>query len=166
MIDTLLNAGAKAEVTNRNGISPLYMASLYGNPAVINQLIRRGADAKAKGPNGETMVMLASRNGNPEAVKALIAAGADVNAKEPIRGTTALMWAVEQKHPAAVKALLEGGADFKARSGNAGNPQKLHGFFRRKQQCRGTDRQDATLCRRQRRAISRRADPSWQHFAQ
>jgi len=30
MIDTLLNAGAKTEVTNRNGISPLYMASLYG----------------------------------------------------------------------------------------------------------------------------------------
>jgi ankyrin repeat protein len=123
MLDVLLQAGARAKITNRNGISPLFMASLYGNPAVITRLLKQGADAGEKGPNGETMLMLAARNGNPEAVKTLLAAGADVNAKESIRGTTALMWAVEQKHPGAVKALLEGGADFRARSGNAGNPR-------------------------------------------
>ena len=36
MTDSLLRAGAKAAVTNRNGVSPLYMASLYGNPAIIS----------------------------------------------------------------------------------------------------------------------------------
>src|SRR6266699_1926761 len=106
----------QVDVANREGITPLAMASLYGNAPMIEKLLKAGADAKQRGRNGETMVMLAARNGNPEAIRVLLAAGADVNAKENLRGTTALMWAVEQKHSAAVKALLDGGADFRARS--------------------------------------------------
>src|ERR1041384_6598313 len=52
MADVLLRAGAKAQVTNKDGISPLYMAALYGNPTIVNSLIKSGADAKGKGPSG------------------------------------------------------------------------------------------------------------------
>src|SRR5207247_1838710 len=104
-------------------ITPLAMASLYGNAPMIEKLLKAGADAKQRGPNGETMVMFAARNGNPEAIRRLAAAGADVNAKENLRGTTALMWAVEQKHPAAVKTLIDLGADVGAKSGPAGLPR-------------------------------------------
>jgi ankyrin repeat protein len=104
-------------------MTPLAMASLYGNAALIDRLIKAGADAKVKGPNGETMLMLAARNGNPQAVQVLLEAGAEVNARETIRGTTALMWAIEQKHPEAVKVLLAGGADHSAKSGGAGLPR-------------------------------------------
>jgi ankyrin repeat protein len=110
-------------VRNREGITPLYMASLYGNVEMMNTLVNAGADAKQIGPHGETMVMLAARSGSAEGIKLLLRSGADVNAKEPVRGTTALMWAAEQKHPEAVKALLDGGADHRAKSGAAGLPR-------------------------------------------
>jgi ankyrin repeat protein len=121
--DMLIRAGAKLNIANREGVTPLAMAALYGNAAMIDRLLAGGADAKQRGRNGETMVMLAARNGNPAAIRTLLAAGADVNARENLRGTTALMWAAEQRHPAAVKALLDGGADVAARSGPAGLPR-------------------------------------------
>ena len=119
----LIRAGADVKAANSEGVTPLSMAALYGNAAMIDRLIKAGADAKQRGPNGETMVMLAARNGNPQAVTVLLEAGADVNARESIRGTTALMWAVEQKHPEAVKVLLAAGADPTAKSGGAGLPR-------------------------------------------
>ena len=121
-VDLLLRAGAKS-TPNRAGMTPLAMAALYGNPAVVDRLIKSGADVKALGPNGETMVMFAARNGNPEVIRLLVEAGANVNAREPLRGTTALMWAVEQRHPEAVAELLKAGADPSARSGGAGLPR-------------------------------------------
>ena len=81
--------------------TPLFMAALYGNPAMLASLLKAGADPKERGPNGETTVMFAARNGNPAAIKVLVAAGADVNARETLRATTALMWAAEQGHAAA-----------------------------------------------------------------
>ena len=122
-LDVLVRAGANVKAANSEGVTPLAMASLYGNAAMIDRLIKAGADAKQRGPNGETMVMFAARNGNPQAVTVLLEAGADVNARETVRGTTALMWAVEQKHPEAVKVLLAGGADPSAKSGGAGLPR-------------------------------------------
>src|SRR6185503_13709575 len=121
-VDMLVRAGAKS-VANREGMTPLAMAALYGNPAIVDRLVKAGADAKALGPNGESMVMFAARNGNPDVIKVLVEAGANVNAREPVRGTTALMWAVEQRHPEAVAALLKAGADPTARSAGAGLPR-------------------------------------------
>jgi ankyrin repeat protein len=121
-VDMLLRAGAKPS-PNREGMTPLAMAALYGNPLVVDRLLKGGADAKALGPNGESMVMLAARNGNPDVIRLLVEAGANVNAREPLRGTTALMWAVEQRHPEAVATLLKAGADPAAKSGGAGLPR-------------------------------------------
>src|SRR6185436_17639168 len=91
-------AGANVNVTSREGVTPIAMAALYGDAAIIDALLKAGADAKAKTANGETLVMFAARNGNPDAIRVIVNAGADINAKENLRGTTALMWAVEQKH--------------------------------------------------------------------
>ena len=121
--DLLIKAGAKIDVANREGVTPLAMASLYGSAAMVDRLLSAGANAKQRGPNGETMLMFAARNGNPVVIKRLAAAGADVNARESLRGTTALMWAAEQRHPDAVKVLLEVGADHSAKSGPAGLPR-------------------------------------------
>src|SRR5207244_6945195 len=101
-VDQLIRAGAKADVANREGMTPLAMACLYGNVTMVNKLLQAGADAKRLGPNGETMLMLAARNGQPETIYLLVRAGVQINAKEKLRGTTALMWAAEQKHPGAV----------------------------------------------------------------
>src|SRR5947209_10776504 len=39
MADLLINAGAKLDVANREGITPLQMASLYGNALLIDHLL-------------------------------------------------------------------------------------------------------------------------------
>jgi uncharacterized protein len=121
-VDMLVRAGAKSS-PNREGMTPLAMAALFGNPQIVDRLLKAGADAKALGPNGESILMFAARNGNPDVIKVLVEAGANVNAREPVRGTTALMWAVEQRHPEAVAALLKAGADPAARSAGAGLPR-------------------------------------------
>src|SRR5262245_9042611 len=40
----LIKAGAGVDTTNREGITPLYMASLYGNADMIGALLTAGAD--------------------------------------------------------------------------------------------------------------------------
>ena len=52
--DLLLKAGANVKAANRQGVTPLFMAALYGNPAIIERLLKAGADAKELGANGET----------------------------------------------------------------------------------------------------------------
>ena len=70
MADLLIRAGANVKAVNREGVTPLAMASLYGNAPMISRLLKAGAEAATKlGPNGQTMLMLAARNGNPDAIQ-------------------------------------------------------------------------------------------------
>jgi ankyrin repeat protein len=116
MADLLIAAGANVKLPNREGATPLYLASINGSAPMIGKLLKSGADPNERGPEGETPVMLASRNGNVDAIQVLLDHKAEVNAKDKLRGTTALMWAAEQAHPAAVKLLIEHGADVRAAS--------------------------------------------------
>jgi ankyrin repeat protein len=115
----LLRAGANPRLANRAGSTPLWLASINGDAAIIGALLAAGADANEKLPLGRTPLMAASRTGNVDAMNALIDRGADVNAKETLRGTTPLMWAADEGHETAVQLLVRRGADFKARSNPA-----------------------------------------------
>src|SRR6187401_535891 len=42
--DLLLKAGAKVKATNRDGATPLQLAALNGNAAMIGSLLKAGAD--------------------------------------------------------------------------------------------------------------------------
>ncbi len=109
---TLLAAGAKAEITNRYGVTPLSLACTNGNAAFVELLLGAGADANTALVGGETPLMTAARTGKAAVVKALLARGAKIDAKLP-EGQTALMWAAAEGHLAAVEALLAAGADFR-----------------------------------------------------
>jgi len=111
-------------VANREGFTPLSLAGLNGDAAIIASLLKAGADANEALPRGETPLMMASRTGNVAAIKVLLDRGAAVNAKETLRGTTALMWAADQGHTAAVTLLIDRGADLNARSNPAPNPRR------------------------------------------
>jgi ankyrin repeat protein len=119
MAAVLIRAGANTGAANREGVTPLWLASVNGDAAMITALLAAGASPNERLALGRTPLMLASRTGNVEAMKVLIDRGADVNAKETQRGTTPLMWAADEAHPAAVKLLIERGADIKARSNAA-----------------------------------------------
>jgi ankyrin repeat protein len=113
----LLAAGAKPMAANRQGATPMFLASENGSAAMIDLLLKGGADVNAPVlPHGETALMMAARSGNLDAVRVLLDRSANLNAKEDLRGTTALMWAAEQRHAEVVRLLVARGADVVAQS--------------------------------------------------
>jgi ankyrin len=117
MADMLIRAGAKVSAATREGVTPLQLAAMNGNAAMLVKLVKAGADPNGTlTESGDTALMMASRTGKTDAIMALLETGAQVNAKETWGGTTALMWAVSERHPAAVKVLVDNGADVNARS--------------------------------------------------
>jgi uncharacterized protein len=115
--DLLIRAGAKPSTANRTGVTPLQLAAIDGNPAMIEKLIKAGANPNAPlTPEGDTALMMAARNGKPAAIRTLVNNGAAVDARETWGGTTALMWAVSEGHLDAAKALVSLGADVNAKS--------------------------------------------------
>jgi ankyrin repeat protein len=118
-VDLLLRAGARADVADDTGATPLYLACVNGNAEIVTKLLDAGANAKASLLSGETALMTCAHSGNANAVRALLRRGAAVdviNARESSHNQTALMWAAAESHPDVVAVLLEGGADVRARS--------------------------------------------------
>ena len=111
MVEALISAGARANVTNRWGVAPLALAVTNGNPAITQALLNAGADPRAAVPLTGTPLLTAARSGNPDVIKALLAAGVKADEAEETTGQTALMWAAADDHPAAVKTLLAAGAE-------------------------------------------------------
>jgi ankyrin repeat protein len=97
-------------------VTPLALAAVNGDAAMITMLLDAGVDANSPLRNGETPLMMAARTGSVEAIEVLLERGAEIDARESLRGTTALMWAAAYSNPAAVKALAERGADVSLKS--------------------------------------------------
>ncbi len=115
--DMLIRAGANVSAANRAGATPMQLAALNGNGAMVEKLIKAGADPNvALTQSGDTALMMASRTGKTDAINVLLDNGAKVNTKETWGGTTALMWAASERHWAAVKTLIDRGADVNSRS--------------------------------------------------
>jgi uncharacterized protein len=115
-VDLLLRAGARTDVADDTGVTPLYLACLNRQGALVERLLQSRANPNTSLVSGETVLMTCARTGEAAGVKALLARGASVNTKEPGHDQTALMWAAAQGHPEAIDALLRGGADVRARS--------------------------------------------------
>jgi ankyrin repeat protein len=117
LTDLLIGAGARVSAANKAGATPLLLATVNGNVAIIERLIAAGADPNAPlTKSADTALMMASRTGQVEAVKVLLDHGAQVNAKETWGGTIALMWAVSERHSDVAKLLIDHGADVNAKS--------------------------------------------------
>ncbi len=117
LVAQLLKKGADVQAATRLGATPLYLAAVNGDAALLQVLLTAGADPNLTVlSNGETPLMFAARSGNVAAVSTLLDASANVEAKEDYRGSNALLWAAEQNHADVVQLLLERGANVNARS--------------------------------------------------
>ena len=116
LVERLIKAGAKVNVANRYGVTPIALACESGGAAVVEHLLKAGVSPNATGPLGETALHTCAHTGNVDAAKVLLARGAAVNSGDNWRGQTPLMWAAAQGHPAMVRVLVEAGADVNVRS--------------------------------------------------
>jgi ankyrin repeat protein len=112
----LLARGAQPDAANRYHVTPLYVATLHGNAAMMAALLAAKADPNGAAPSGETLLMTSARTGIVKAMQLLIDAGAKVDAREPAFNQTALMLAARSNSADAVALLLDKGADINART--------------------------------------------------
>ena len=66
IVKLLLAKGAKADVKNKSGCTPLTMAARVGDGEVVSLLLASGSNVAAKDVNGEAALMIAERLGNEE----------------------------------------------------------------------------------------------------
>jgi ankyrin repeat protein len=116
VVAALIKAGAKVNLANQLGVTPLMLACDSRNPKSVELLLDAGADPNARAEGGETAVMRAARVGNVQVMKLLLAHGGDPDAKEALQDQTALMWAISQQHSEVARLLVENGADVRART--------------------------------------------------
>ena len=130
----LLDAGADANVKEKDGRTPLHWASGNGHDTVVQQLLDAGADVNAKDNYGRTLFYEALRNkdgrtplhwasekGHDTVVQQLLDAGADANAKDNY-GRTPLHVASKNGHDTVVQQLLDAGADANTKNNNGETP--------------------------------------------
>ncbi len=114
----LVENGAKVDIKNNDGDTPLMWASADGHVEVVKALLDAGAKVDEKDYKGVTALMCASCWGHVEVVKTLIENGAKVDEKDN-DGDTALIRASRYGCLDVVKTLIENGAkvDIKNNSG-------------------------------------------------
>lgn len=91
-------------------LTPLMVASTYGNARQVAQLIKEGADVNAKTDKGTTALMKAVLNNHLEVANLLIKAGADVHVEDELHNNL-LVIAVYKSNPRMVDLLLRAGAN-------------------------------------------------------
>jgi ankyrin repeat protein len=74
----LIERGADVTAQNRDGQTPLHLASRMGQVDVVRMLIERGADPDSPEQDGETPLHLAFQSGQVDVARMLIERGADL----------------------------------------------------------------------------------------
>jgi len=101
-----LNRKADPNARDRDGFTPLMIASIRGSVEVVQVLINVGADVNAANPFTEaTPLNMAILGRKPRVLETLVASGVNVNAADSL-GRTALHKVVEQGDMELLKPLL------------------------------------------------------------
>jgi len=101
----LTNSSTGINLTNKNGMSSLYLACLNNHPEVARLLLEKGADLNYK-IKSETALMMACRKNHLRVVELFVEYGADVFVITK-KGHTCLSVAYEHKNEQIVKLLVK-----------------------------------------------------------
>ena len=103
----LLSHGARPDLQNSDGTTPLGRASMLGWTEGAAQLRARGASVDLANSRGETPLILAVQQRHLPIVRLLLAKGANPNLTDNVAGYSALDYARRDRRSAAILRLLE-----------------------------------------------------------
>ena len=106
VVRDLIRAGARVNVADQSGYTPLIFAALRGLPEMVRLLLDAGADANAADRDRVTTLMYGAQSGDESVVRQLLDAGARVKDRDT-RGGSALMDAAASGNPKVVQLLLD-----------------------------------------------------------
>ncbi len=114
-VKKLVRAGARLDIGDRDGFTPLMHAIIRGSQKMASYLIDHGADVNRRNKIGQTALMLAAQSGRKQLVEELIGAGADVRAVDKEQ-RSAVSWAARRgDFPEVISMLVMFKADPDAR---------------------------------------------------
>ena len=109
IVKLFISAGMNVNCKDKNGNTPLIIASEKGLNSLVRILLENKADVNAKDIGEWTPLIYAAYNGNIEIVNMLLSYGAEVNAREAY-SSTALHKACFKGHYIVVKRLIAANA--------------------------------------------------------
>ncbi len=120
-IERAIARGADVNRQSVMGYTPLYVAALFGQGAIVDILIRAGADLDTVGEARlETALVGAMRGRHLDVARQLLETGADPDAKHEVANPP-VFWALSLDEPAWLQLLFEHGAD-PAATNTSGEP--------------------------------------------
>lgn len=103
----LLAKGAKPDIRDNDGNTPLGIAAQLGFVEGVQTLISGGAGVNVANNRGETALILAIHNRDPATTRYLLAAGANPLQTDRIAGKSARDYAAEDRRSAALLKLID-----------------------------------------------------------
>ncbi|WP_353275787.1 ankyrin repeat domain-containing protein [Wolbachia endosymbiont (group A) of Pipizella viduata] len=120
-IKLLIRKGAKVNIENNSGETPLHLAAFYGKVENVKVLLEEGADVNARNGKRNTALHYASLMGYEETVRELIKGGSKVNIGNEIGRHEAVF----MREIGNVRAILEAGGDVNAKDQKGYTPIDL-----------------------------------------
>lgn len=109
-LDYAIKHGARVDLYNDMGETPLHIAAMSKMSDKVNLLLDRGADIEAKTRDGQTPLHYAVKIGDVAVATQLLERGADINAKDLFRQTP-MHIAFERNDEPQIEMLLKHGGD-------------------------------------------------------
>lgn len=103
----LLSKGARPDLQNNRGATPLSLAAQLGWAEGAELLLRRRASVDMTNAQGETPLILAVHNRDSAMVRLLLGRGANPKRTDSVAGYSALDYAKQDQRSAAILKLLE-----------------------------------------------------------
>ena len=124
VVRALIKAGARVDVRDQEGLSPLLHAARFQPQGEFyDALLAAGASVDDCDKSGTTALASAANKNHREGVRRLLAAGANIHARGALQ-TTAIMHAIYNARPdrELFELLLKAGADIEARREDGATP--------------------------------------------
>lgn len=115
----LIEIGVDVNARDRNGRTPLFRHSLFGNIGIMKILIEAGADVNAADKYGDTPLFVVL---NPDCARLLIDAGANLNAVSNSGENPVHANCYSDEYYDILKVLVDAGADINTRDINGKTP--------------------------------------------